>query len=493
MRCARYAVILSALALLLVPARARAIPVLTVTKVCPATANVGETFTCTFTVFNDNDSEVTSLSVQNVVPYPGGPNSAPIPCLLDGTTPTTTLIAGDSCTGSVEETAPDLSCGTSYTDRLTAHGSIEVSGSPRSIQGGDTASVTIGACTPTNTPTDTPTVTPTSTPTPAPAGLSVTKSCPPTAVPGEAVSCTYTVVNTSPLYTVFNLLVYNVELIPNTFTGPWPCYAAGPTPVTSLAPLAECSGVVVETAPACNPVTSYAYTDQVTANGTHSCFPDICFDYGQSNVVSVSVPACTPTPTNTPTITPGGPTLTSTNTPTGTPTNTPTVTGTPPTATNTPTRTPTPTVTPTRPSTPTFTNTPAATATAIPATPTPSVTPTPRPNCGTILTGTVRNAAGSTTAVNGVVWFQLSGNADATCCVPPFQIGPAPPITYRVVNGTLQGAALLIGNDCLQPSGTCYLETVIDRNGTVVLRRNVKVEGSTADIGSLPSCIPRSR
>jgi hypothetical protein len=460
---------------------------LDVTKTCPGSAGAGESFECTFQVINNTNCPMINLVVQNTV---GGVTSPPLQCISDITGLVTTSLAdGESCSnapGGLIETV-NVCEGGVMTDTLHAQGAT----GGGVAQGTASQSVTVPSCTPTNTPTITPTNTPTRTPTPGPSGLGVSKLCPASANAGEAISCSFTVTNLSFTETIENLVVYNVEISNGSLpTGPWPCYPiSGPGPTTTLAPQAQCIGNVIETAATCNPGTNYSFSDLISASGDF----EGSTRFGNSSTVNVTILACTPTPTVTPT--PGAgtpsatPTLTPTNTPTGTATNTPTNT---PTGTITPpTNTPTLTRTATIPPTLTVTRTPTKTPTAsVPVTVT--RTPTPRPSCGTTLFGTIRNAAGSPLAINGVVWFQLSGNANASCCQPPFQVGPQPPITYTLTNGQIVGAAFLIGNDCLQPAGSCYLETVIDRNGAVVLRKNVAVGGVTQNVGTLPSCVPRS-
>src|SRR5437773_1402755 len=86
-----------------------------VSKSCPPSAAPGALFTCTFSVQNlDPAFSVTGLSVTNTVPFPGGTTTA-VPCLQGpgAGTPVTTLgpfgTATDTCTGSVDETAPPCS------------------------------------------------------------------------------------------------------------------------------------------------------------------------------------------------------------------------------------------------------------------------------------------------------------------------------------------------------------------------------------------------
>jgi hypothetical protein len=438
-------------------------------------------------VTNDTACNIADMVIRNTLP--DGSISAPIQCISDDTgLPTNALLDGASCHGTLLETV-NVCAGGVATDTLnvvaaTGHGAA---------QGSASANVTVPTCTPTNTPTITPTNTPTPTATPGPSGLLVLKECPSTASGGSTITCSFQVSNLSSTETVTGIQVSNNEKFDLNITGPWDCFI-GPSIVTSLGPNASCNGTLTETAPACNVVANYAFTDQILAVGTYSGSPR----YGYSPDVTVQILACTPTPTNSPT--PGAgtpsatPTVTPTNTPTGTATYTPTVTPTGNTPTPTKTFTPsrTPTITNTFPPTLTVTRTPTRTPTAgVPVTVT--RTPTPRPSCGTILTGTIRNAAGSPLAINGVVWFQLSSNGNAACCVPPFQVGPQPPITYTLTNGTIQGAAFLVGNRCISPPGSCFLETVIDRNGNIVLRKNVFVDGATANVGTLPSCVPTSR
>jgi hypothetical protein len=108
----------------------------------------------------------------------------------------------------------------------------------------------------------------------------------------------------------------------------------------------------------------------------------------------------------------------------------------------------------------------------------------------TTLTGQARDAAGNPTTINGVIWFTLSQNGNVLAsggCGGPYQIGPGAPITFTLTSGTIQGGASIVGNDCISPANTYYIEMIIDSNGGIVARRNVTITGASADIGSLPT------
>ena len=494
---------------------------LSVTKTCPATANSGATYTCTFSVRATGPAgiNIDNIVVTETYPYPGTPVA--VQCLVGGI-PVDTLPRGSTCTGSVNEVAP--ACGGSNvtaTDRIDAAGNDRDSGDPVAAFSAQT--ITVIACTPTPTITPTRTRTPTTgpgtdTPTPLPSpptiGLLVQKGPPfpglhTVVAPGATVTLDFSVTNKDSAGEVHSLTVSDTAPDPGGPVTFWPCYQGG-VAVDMLAPNGQsgdtCTGTVTFTAEACQSVAHNMY-DKVFAIGSDT------FTFGGSSGSAewfIVVLACTPTPTFTPSVTPGGPTFTPTRTPGGptdTPTNTPTVT---PTRTFTitaggPTQTRTPTVTPGGPTStplptnpPTRTNPPTPTPTPTGPTPTPSRTPggnTPTPTsgpavCGTLLYGNARNAAGSLLTINGVVWFTLSGNGNASCCSPPYQVGPAPPITFALTNGAIAAGSQLLGNDCISPPGTCYLESIIDRNGGVALRRNVRIQGSIINIGELPPCTP---
>ncbi len=146
---------------------------LAMTKTCPLVEPPGVSFQCTFTVQNqDPENTVIDLAVTNTVPFPGG-TPVPVPCQFPIGTPVTTLqpfgTAGDTCSGVVEETAPDCpSEPTLLTDLIAATGlNTNSGGEPIPVSGAVNNSVQITDCpppTPTSTPTSTPTNTPTNTP-----------------------------------------------------------------------------------------------------------------------------------------------------------------------------------------------------------------------------------------------------------------------------------------------------------------------------------------
>jgi len=145
---------------------------LNVSKTCPTTVTSGQAFSCTFSVQNlDNAGTVINLDVTNQVPFPGGATVA-VPCNQGGSPVTTLGLNGtptDTCTGSIDETAPP--CGGSdafFTDKVSASGTDTSINSP--VSGSTTNSPNLLACTPTptSTPTDTPTSTPTNTQTNTP-------------------------------------------------------------------------------------------------------------------------------------------------------------------------------------------------------------------------------------------------------------------------------------------------------------------------------------
>ena len=330
------AAVLAAFAPLAFASYASAAAGIGVSKSCPTSTQVaGVPFNCSFTVANqDTVNQVTGLSVTNTVPCPDPPactggSTGAVPCLVNGV-PVTTLAPsgnpGSSCSGTLQETAPDCSVG-SLGDFIRASGTDN----GQSIGGGAAQSVAIVGCTTTPTPTSTPRQTPIA------AGIGVSKSCPTsTQVAGVPFNCSFTVANQDTVNQVTGLSVTNTVPCPDPpactggSTGAVPCLVNG-VPVTTLAPSgnpgSSCSGTLQETAPDCS-VGSLG--DFIRASGT---------DNGQSigggAVQSVAIVACTTTPTNTPTSTPRQtPIVTSTNTPTATPTVTPSNT--------TPTVTPTP-------------------------------------------------------------------------------------------------------------------------------------------------------
>jgi hypothetical protein len=130
-RAGRALVVIAALAL--VPATARAGDVgVEVTKSCPADlVPSGTPFQCTFTVQNtDPAHSVINLVITNTVPFPGGVTTA-IACSQGGV-PVTALAplgsAADTCTGTVEETAPFCTTDLFFADQIVATGFIEILG-----------------------------------------------------------------------------------------------------------------------------------------------------------------------------------------------------------------------------------------------------------------------------------------------------------------------------------------------------------------------------
>jgi len=157
-------------------------------------------------------------------------------------------------------------------------------------------------------------------------GLSISKTCPNGSVPPSSTFiCTFSITNLDTANGVTGLAVTNTVPCPNppTCTGGTttavPCNQSG-SPVTALGPNGTatdtCTGSVQETAPACG-ASTILFRDQIAATAN-----DGANLATGSTTNSVSVLACTPTPTNTPT-------TIATNTPTRTPTNTPTPTSTP--------------------------------------------------------------------------------------------------------------------------------------------------------------------
>ncbi len=499
---------------------------LQVVKTCPGidgfgTVLSGTSYTCTFSVkaVGPAGTVITLNTTTDTHPYPGG-TVTDVDCAGGPT-----LVRGQTCTGSVTYTAPTCSgSNTSVTDRIDVTGTDQ-DNNPVPPTGTDFASATINvlACTPTPTvtptatgtptPPATSTPTPTATPTPGPPLLLiVTKTCFPSPTdPGSTVTCNFSVQNADPVNSVNQLSLFNNYPTGSSFQTAQPCFqgAVAVTVLTHLGTSGDtCVGSFAEGVnPVCPPTTTQIPDRLFAFAFVVGCGPPTCVAQGIADA-SYTVLGCTPTPTvtntptftptptitptGTPTITPGGPTLTPTPTITpGGPTLTPTPTRTP-TITNTPTRTPTPCpgCTPTRTNTPNGTPSATPTRTFTPGfTPTSLFTPTPTPagppaSCGTQVTGTIRNAAGNSTTVNGVLWFELSANGNAACCPQPYQLGPAPPIVAHLSNGAIQGAFQLIGNDCIQPTGTYYHETVISSTGVVVLRRNCVVTGAVWDVGT---------
>ena len=335
------AAVLATLSFLAFASHASAAAGIGVTKTCPTSPQAaGVTFNCIFKVTNrDTVNQVTGLSVTNTVPCPDPPDctggsTAAVPCLVDGA-PVTALAPagspGSSCSGTLQETAPDCAVG-ALGDFLQAQGTDNGQG----IGGGAAQSVAIVACTP--PPGNTPTSTPTSTP----SGIGVTKDCPtsPQAA-GVPFNCSFTVANRDTVNQVTGLSVKNTVPCPDPpdctggSTAAVPCLVNG-IAVTTLAPAgspgSSCSGTLQETAPNC---AVGAIGDFLSASGT-----DNGRSIGGGAAQSVPIVACTPPPGSTPTQTPIG---SSTNTPTPTPTRTPTPTPTATPSNTTPTVTPTPT------------------------------------------------------------------------------------------------------------------------------------------------------
>jgi hypothetical protein len=350
-----------------------------VTKSCPGgPLPPGSAQTCSFSVQNmDPASGVTGLAVTDQYTVPGGPTVA-VDCKQSGS-PVTALGAYgaggglDTCTGTVVITlvACDPILDTDFADKITASGTD--TGCACSTTGSSLATTEVDRCTPiaTSTPTNTPTRTPTPTPTRTPTNfpgqyLVVGGSCTPTTISAGtgSSSCTWTVQNGD-----FSVGVTGLAVTEDS--SPVSCRISG-SPVTALAVRGTAG---LDTCTVSQTVTYYvsctsnninvSTTIRATANDVH-CSPAGCSS--GTITTSLTVLACTPTPSATATITPTGATPTPSNTPTITqtptitPTNAPTVTGTPPTST--------PTITGSRTATPTPMRTPTST---------PTNTPTPRP------------------------------------------------------------------------------------------------------------------
>ncbi len=176
-------------------------PGLAITKTCPTVIPPNVLFTCIFTIQNiDPANAVNDLAVTDTVPFPGG-TPVPVPCMYLGT-PVTTLQPfgnqGDTCSGTVEETA---ACGDTVLINLIAATGTATDG--HVVSGAGTGSVRVLACPPpppTNTPTSTPTNTPTNSPTSSPAST-------PTATPVLAPTLS------SPILAVFGLALAFVSLL----------------------------------------------------------------------------------------------------------------------------------------------------------------------------------------------------------------------------------------------------------------------------------------
>jgi hypothetical protein len=162
-------------------------------------------------------------------------------------------------------------------------------------------------------------------------GMAVSKNCPATAAPSSTVTCTFSVQNLDSASGVASLVVTNTVPVSGGSPVAVQCKQGG-VPVSALGPNGgatdTCTGSVDEPTPACGSADT-PLTDEIDASGNDN--GQFAFGFAQQ---TVTILACTPTPTNTPTDTP---TSTPTNTPTSTPTNVPT---------NTPTNTPTPAPTP---------------------------------------------------------------------------------------------------------------------------------------------------
>src|ERR1700693_201474 len=196
---------------------------LAVTKTCPAFVTPGAAFQCGFSVQNlDPTSPVTGLTVHNDIPDPFNPScptvssSTPAPCEFPAGTPVTTLqpagTAGDTCGGTLNETAPgcdSIVASCNFTDRVFVSG--DDTGVPVSANSG--AFVVVPACTPstcfgafgtctptpTNTPTNTPTFTPTNTATQSFCfGVLGTCTPTPTVTPSITLTNTPTITPTNP-------------------------------------------------------------------------------------------------------------------------------------------------------------------------------------------------------------------------------------------------------------------------------------------------------
>ena len=267
-----------------------------ITNTCPGGLIApGSEFTCTFSLQNlDPDNTVTDLAVTET---PQGGVARAVPCNFNGN-PVTTLAKsdtpGDTCTGSVQETAPGCTGSGFFTYEIEAAGIDTGTNSPLSAFAG--GSVQVPACTPTPTPTATPSPTPHSTTT----GLAVSKTCPAQPVPpGTLYTCTFLVQNLDPDNTVTGLAV--TETPQGGVARAVPCNFNG-HPVTTLAPSGTagdtCTGSVQETAPGCTGSVRY-FTDLIAATGTDSGSNGPVFSSGGG---AVQIPACTPTPTPTPVV-----------------------------------------------------------------------------------------------------------------------------------------------------------------------------------------------
>jgi hypothetical protein len=156
-------VVIAALALAPATVRAQFIHALSIEKACPGPDPVppGTMFQCHFSVQNqDPDNSVINLAVTNTVPFPGGVTT-PVACKQDGVPVTVLGPLGsptDTCTGSVDETAPACSGVTDFlfVDQIAVTGIDEnncptCTGTPIPVSGSVTNGVLIDCC-----PPDTP-------------------------------------------------------------------------------------------------------------------------------------------------------------------------------------------------------------------------------------------------------------------------------------------------------------------------------------------------
>ncbi len=287
---------------------------LAVTKTCPNSAIQGDTVKCTIQIQNlDLLHGVLELTVQNQVPFPGGPTSSVSGC---ATSLAKNGDAGDTTSCDVMETLNE-SCpsGTSMdvTDRVVATGedagvtNLQVEGSIT-----NSISVTCNTPTPTGSPTETPTPTntatvtntptitntPTVTPTPTDTppihttGLSVSKTCPDTAKQGETVTCTISIQNLGQAG-VNSLVVSNQVPFPGgpfqSVTGCASSLAAHGSPGDST------SCTVQETFDEpCPPGGTAAVTDRVNVLGTDAVNTDLIISGSVTNAVIVTCKVATP-------------------------------------------------------------------------------------------------------------------------------------------------------------------------------------------------------
>lgn len=163
-------------------------------------------------------------------------------------------------------------------------------------------------------------------------GFNASKTCPLQPVPaGSSFNCTFSITNQDPQHGVINLAVTNQVPFPGGPITPVSCTQNG-SPVTTLGAAGTvtdtCTGTIPETAPACGPQNIF-FSDHIEVTGEDAGVPGLPVQSGNTN--SVTILACTPTPTPTATNTPTTiATDTPTNTPTNTVTNTPVTTAPPP-------------------------------------------------------------------------------------------------------------------------------------------------------------------